>query len=121
MRSGGIVWVRDVNERGIWGDRGQHRIEVVTQLPCRNHDRSGAARLRGQRVDRERVLGIDATAARCQRRSRRQLEDVVAAIAERDPVGRHVVAHGKRRLQFEAVGIRIPAEVFYRRSHRLPG
>ena len=46
---------------------------------------------------------------------RRQLKNIVAAVAERQPVGRHAEASRQRRLQLEAVGVGIAPEVRGRR------
>ncbi len=57
-------------------------------MVARRHlDAVGAARLRGQRVDRERVLREHGLVPRLEERERDELQDVVAAVAEHDLAG----------------------------------
>jgi len=49
-----------------------------------------------------------------------ELEDVVAAAAERQPVGRHAVLLRQCQLEREAVGVRVAAEIGQRRADRRP-
>ena len=60
-------------------------------------DAARAARLRGQRIDDERVARIDGVVARAQERLRRELEHVVAAVAEHDPFRTDAQALRERR------------------------
>ena len=119
--SGRVVGVRDVDQRRVLRNRRRHRFEVVAECACRNHDGSRAARLGRERVDRKRVLRVDAAAARRQHRRGGEFEDVVAAVAERDPVERHAELRRQGRLQRETVGVRVAAEVLHGRDHRLAG
>ena len=60
---------------------------------ARGHlDAGRAARLRGERIHRERMLRENRLVARAQERLRRELEDVVAAVAEHDLLRRHAEA-----------------------------
>ncbi len=70
-----------------------------------------AARVRGERIHGERVLRVDGGVARLQVRHRRELEDVVAAVAEHELRRRRRRAAAQRVLQVIAVAVRIARDV----------
>ena len=91
-------------------DGGAHRRQVVAEVARRNLDAGRAPRLHGQRIDGEGVARIDGLIAGPQERLRHQLQDIVGAVAEDDPVGGHAVAFRQRGLQREAVAVGVAAE-----------
>ena len=93
--AGRVVRVGDPGHVGLVVDRVRHRLEVVAEVLRRHGDRARAARLRGQRVDREGVLRIHRRAPGPEEGERHQLEHVVRAVAEHDL--RHVDAVAPRR------------------------
>ena len=114
----GIVGVGDPDHVGFVVDRLRHRLEVVAEVLRRHHDRARAARLRGERIDREAVLREHRRAARPEEGERDQLEHVVRAVAEHDRAHVDVVAPGERLLQLEAVAVRVARDVAERRLDR---
>ncbi len=102
---GRVVRVRHPGDVGLVVDRFRHRLEVVAVVLRRHHDRTGAARLSGERVDGERMLRIHRRAPRPEERKRDQLQGVVRAVAEHDRRRVHAVALGQRRFQLEAVAV----------------
>ncbi|MNT08400.1 hypothetical protein D3C72_1431420 [compost metagenome] len=90
-------------------------------IACLHLDGARADFLRGERIDGKRVFGIDDRLARPHQRMGGQLQDVVAAVAERQPFGRDIVLRRKLRLQLETVTVRIAAQLIHRRRNRGPG
>ncbi len=119
---GRIVGIGDEHDARRRRDGGAHRRQVVAEVARRNLDAGRAPRLHGQRIDGEGVARIDGLIAGPQERLRHQLQDVVGAVAEDDPVGGHAVALRQRGLEREAVAVGVAAELVDcaqdRRPHR---
>ncbi len=105
-----IVRIRDEHDARLRRHRGAHRVEVVAVILRRHFDAERAARLRGERIDDERVLRIDGVIAPAQEGVRRELEHVVAAVAEHDPFPRHAKSSGERRLERMTVAVGITGD-----------
>ena len=69
-----------------------HRVEVVAVVLRRHRDAARAARLRGERIDREAVLRVDRGAPRAEEGVRHEFEHVVRAVAENDRTHLHAIA-----------------------------
>ena len=93
----GLFGLATNTTRVLRRDRGAHRGEVVAEIARRHLDAGRAARLRRERIDGERVLRVDRLVARAQERVRRELEDVVAAVAEDELLGRDAEARAPAR------------------------
>ncbi|MNS72502.1 hypothetical protein D3C72_1059160 [compost metagenome] len=117
--AGRVVRVGDKDQSRIVSNRRRHRVQVMAVSLRRHDDVARAQALRGQRVHGERILRVDDGLAMLHERVRGDFQDVVAAIAQGDPVGRHVVALGQHGFQVEAVGVRIAAQVIDGGDHRL--
>ena len=83
-RAGRIVRIGDEHDARLRRDRRAHRGEIVAVVARRHLDAARAARLRGERIDGERMLRVDGLVARLQERQRHELENVVAAVAEHE-------------------------------------
>jgi len=65
-----IVRIRDKHDPRLRRDRGAHRVEIVAIIQRLHFDAERAARLRGERIDDERILRIDGVVACPQERVR---------------------------------------------------
>ena len=116
--AGRIVGIGDPGHVGLVVDRLGHRLEIVAVVLRRHHDRARAARLRGERIHRERVLGQHRGAAGSEEGERHQLEHVVRAVAEDDRRRVDAVARRERLLQLEAVAVGVARDPADRRLDR---
>ena len=115
--TGRIIRVGDIDQPGVGRDRARHCSQIVAVILGRHHDGARAHRLGRQRVDQKCILRIHYCLTRLHEGMRRQFQNIVAAVAERDPLLRHLIFCSDRRFQVETVGIRITADIGYRIEH----
>ena len=117
--AGRIVRIRDKYQPRVIANRSPHRIEIVTVMLRSHDDMLRTHGLRGQRIDRKRKLRIHHRLTGSDQRACREFKDVIAAIAQRDPVGRHIEFLADGVFEIKAIRIRIARQIGQRRYHRL--
>src|SRR5450830_359784 len=85
----------------------------MTKLTSLDLDCAGANSLRSQRVDQKAILRKHHRLARLNEGMSSQLQNVIAAVTQGNPVLRHSILGADSSLQFEAIGIRIAADIGY--------
>ena len=126
--AGGIVRIGDEHHARARGNRLGHRLQVVAIVARRDLDPGCSARLRRQRIHRERVLRVHGVVTRAQKRLRRELEHIVRAVAEHHLLAAHAaeqppaesraVTGRERVLQLEAVAVGIAGDIGCRSGNR---
>ena len=105
---GRVVRVADDHQPRGGVDLLGHRVEVVAVVLVERHlDRPRARRRAEVRVDRERRPRVDELRAGLEQRVAGGEQDVAGAVADRDPVGGHLVAVGELAPQRRVGRVRV--------------